>query len=174
MSGDNEKRKKEKPRLTVIPGAEATSDDDGQLGDVRARDCADHLCAILRNAALLRLGPDHVTGNIHEEEQRDLALGTQLDEVGCLERRMREEDAVVRYDTHGEAVDVCEPLWRCRLPPNTNLSWGREEKGKKKYATVTMVCPYSFLNSRKRLPSTTRAITSRMSNGWRRSVPTIP
>jgi hypothetical protein len=47
---------------------------------------------------------------------------------------------------------------------------GERRKGQ----TVTMVCPYSFLNSRKRLPSTNRAITSRMSNGWRRSVPTIP
>ena len=76
MSGDNKKRKKEKPRLTVIPSAEATSDDDGQLGNVRAGDCADHLCTVLRDAALLRFGPDHVTGDVHEEEQRDLALGT--------------------------------------------------------------------------------------------------
>ena len=40
--------------------------------------------------------------------------------------------------------------------------------------TVTIVGPYSFLNSLNRLPSTTRAITSRMSNDCLRSVPTIP
>lgn len=124
--------KKEKAGLTVISGAEATSEDDCQLGDVSARDCADHLGAVLGNAALLRLGSDHVTGDVHEEEQRDLALRTQLDEVGRLERRRREEDAVVCHDTHGEAVDVCEPLHRCRLPKNASFSWGilgEERKG---------------------------------------------
>jgi hypothetical protein len=123
---------KENAGLTVISGAEASSDDDGQLGDVSARDCADHLGTVLGNAAFLRLGSDHVTGDVHEEEQRDLALRAQLDEVGRLERRRREEYAVVRYDTHGEAVDVCEPLHRCQLPQNTKVQCGdpgREEKG---------------------------------------------
>jgi len=45
-------------------------------------------------------------------------------------------------------------------------NWGR--------LTVIIVVPYSFLNSLNLLPSTSRAITSRMSNGWRTSVPTIP
>jgi hypothetical protein len=58
-------------------------------------------------------------------------------------------------------VDVCESL---RVAQSTIVS-GYPGPGKKKHATVTMVCPYSFLNSRKRLPSTTRAITSRISNG---------
>jgi len=125
MVGNSDKMgKKEKAGLTVISGAEATSDNDGQLGDVSARDGADHLGTVLGNAAFLRLGSDHVTGDVHEEEQRDLALRAQLDKVGRLERRRREEYAVVRYDTHGEAVDVCEPLNRCRLHQNTKFNWG--------------------------------------------------
>ena len=30
--------------------------------------------------------------------------------MGRLERRRREEDAVIRDDAHGKTVDVCEPL----------------------------------------------------------------
>lgn len=47
-------------------------------------------------------------------------------------------------------------------------------KGSKRTLTVMIVLPYSFLNSLNRLPSTSLAITSLISNGLLRSVPTIP
>lgn len=108
ITGNSKKGKGE--ALTVVPGAEATSDDDGQLGDVRTCDCADHFRTVLGNATFLCLGTDHISRDVDKEKQRDLALRAQLDEMRRLKRRRREKDAIVRDDTHGKAVDVCEPL----------------------------------------------------------------
>ena len=99
-----------KPRRTVVPSAVAPADDDGQLRHVRARDGADHLRAILGDAAALRLGADHVAGDVDEEEERHAALRAELDEVRRLERRLREQDPVVRHDPDRVAVDVREAL----------------------------------------------------------------
>ena len=159
-----------KKSRTIISGAKATPNDNSQLRDVRTRDCADHLCAIFGDTAFLRFRAYHVTGDVYKKEQRDRALRAELDEMGRLERRRREKDAVIRDNANGETVDVCEPLRGISM--NTHNAW--REGGKcdpasqlerRVQRTVTMVCPYSFLNSRNRLPSTTRAITSRMSNG---------
>ena len=99
-----------KPRRTVVPSAVAPADDDGQLRHVRARDGADHLRAILGDAAALRLGADHVARDVYEEEKRDAPLRAQLDEVRRFERGLREEDPVVPDDPDRVAVDVCEAL----------------------------------------------------------------
>ncbi len=45
---------------TIIPSAEAPTNNNRQLRHVRARDSAHHLRAILRDAATLRFGADHV------------------------------------------------------------------------------------------------------------------
>jgi len=50
------------------------------------------------------------TGDIDEENQRDAALRAQFDEVGSLERRWREENAVVCDDAALVSVDVREAL----------------------------------------------------------------
>ena len=42
--------------------------------------------------------PDDEARDVLQEEERDSALPAQLDEVRALERRLREEDAVVRDD----------------------------------------------------------------------------
>jgi len=104
------KHQKRERTLTVVSGAEATSDDDGQLWNIHTRNCADHFGAVLGDSTSLCFGADHVPSNIYEKEQRDLALRTQLDEMRRLECRRREQYAVVRDNTHGEAVDVCKPL----------------------------------------------------------------
>lgn len=111
ITGNSEKGEEE--ALTVVPGAKATSDDDGQLGDVRTSNCADHFRTVLGNAAFLCLGTDHIPSDVYKEKQRDSALRAQLDEVRRLKRRRREKDTVVRDNTHGKAVDVCEPLGSC-------------------------------------------------------------
>jgi hypothetical protein len=95
---------------TIISGAKATPDDDSQLRDVRTRDCADHLCAIFRDTAFLGFRAYHVACDVYKKEQRDRALRAELDEMGRLERRRREENAVIRDNANGETVDVCEPL----------------------------------------------------------------
>lgn len=122
-------------------------------------------------------GSGRRTCDVDKEEQRDLALRAQLDEVRRLQRGRREQDPVVRDDAHFVPVDVRESLiTRSEETVSEHVRGAhhakREEGGKGR--TVIIVVPYSFLNSRKRLPSTTRAMTSRMSNGWRTSVPTIP
>lgn len=82
MIGDDEEQKE---ALTIVSCAEAPPDDDGQLRDIRACDCADHFGAVLRNPAFLGLGAHHIPRDIYEKEQRDLALRAQLDEMRRLE-----------------------------------------------------------------------------------------
>ena len=95
---------------TVVAGAITAPDYDSELRNIRARDRADHLRAVLGDSTLLCFRADHVPSHVHEEEQRDLALRAELDEVRCLERRLGEEDAVVGDYAHGVAVYVGEAL----------------------------------------------------------------
>ncbi len=110
MSTKVGKGKEREKNRTIISGAKATTNDDGQLRDVRTRDSADHLGSVFGNAAFLCLRADHVPCNIYEEEQWDRTLRAELDEVGRLKRRRREENAVVRDNAHGKTVNVCETL----------------------------------------------------------------
>ena len=95
---------------TVVAGAITAPDYDSELRNIRAGDRADHLRAVLGDSTLLCLGADHVPSHVHEEEQRDLALRAKLDKVRRLERRLREEDAVVGDYAYGVAVYVGEAL----------------------------------------------------------------
>lgn len=92
-------------------------------------------------------------------------MRTQFNEMCCFQGRLREQNSIVRHDTHRVSVNVSKAL---RIVNNCN------ESTKKLDPTVTIVGPYSFLNSLNRLPSAMRAMTSRMSNDCLRSVPTIP
>ena len=51
---------------------------------------------------------DHEPGDVLQEDERDPAPAGELDEVGALQRRLREEDAVVGEDAHRVAVQVGE------------------------------------------------------------------
>ena len=57
---------------------------------------------------LLVLAPDHEARDVLEEDERDPALTGELDEMGALERRLAEQDAVVGDDPDGVAIDVRE------------------------------------------------------------------
>src|SRR5439155_1218257 len=95
-------------RHSVVPRAEATADDHGELGDGRARDRGDHLRAVLGDTAGLVLLTDHEARDVLQEHERDLALVAELDEVRRLQRGLAEEDAVVRDDAHTESLDARE------------------------------------------------------------------
>ena len=105
------------------------------------------------------------TSDVYEEQEGDLPLRTQFNEMCRFQGRLREQNPVVRHDTHRVPMNMGETL---RIVSDDNEMTG--EVGR----TVTIVGPYSFLNSLNRLPSATRAMTSRMSNDCLRSVPTIP
>lgn len=60
---------------------------------------------MLGDAVALGLRADHEAGNVLEEDQGDAALGAELDEVGALDGRRGEEDAVVGDDADLVAVD---------------------------------------------------------------------
>ena len=51
---------------------------------------------------------DHEAGDVLQEDQRDAAQVAQLDEVRGLERRLREQHAVVGDDADEEAVQPGE------------------------------------------------------------------
>ena len=92
----------------VVPGAEASADDDRELRHRGARDGRHHLRAVLRDAALLVLPAHHEAGDVLQEHQRHLPLVAQLDEVRRFEGRLAEEDAVVRDDPDPKPHDPAE------------------------------------------------------------------
>jgi hypothetical protein len=89
----------------VVAGAEAAADQHGELGHLGGGDGGDHLGAVLGDAAVLVLAADHEAGDVLQEDQRDAALGAQLDEVGALLGRLAKQDAVVGDDAHRHAVE---------------------------------------------------------------------
>jgi len=106
------------------------------------------------------------TSNVYEEQEGDLSLRAQFNEMCGFQGRLREQNPVVRYDAHRVPVNVGEAL---RI-----VSDNSDESAGEVGHTVTIVGPYSLLNSLNRLPSAMRAMTSRMSNDCLGSVPTIP
>lgn len=70
---------------------------------------------------MLGLGADHEAGDVLEKEERGVALGAELDEVGALEGGGGKKDAVVGEDTNTVTVDVCE-AW-------SDVSRGRRKGG---------------------------------------------
>lgn len=104
------KKQERKEAFTVISGTKATSDDDGQLGNIHTCDRADHFGAVFGDPTFFCFGTDHVPSDVYEKEQRDLALRAQLDEMRRLQSRRREQNAIVCNDTHGKAMDVCKTL----------------------------------------------------------------
>ena len=52
--------------------------------------------------------PDHEAGDVLQEDERHAAQVAQLDEVRGLERRLREQHAVVGDDADQEAVEARE------------------------------------------------------------------
>src|SRR5262249_12378854 len=87
----------QEPRLggaaahAVVPGSEAAADDDSELRHRRVRDRVHHLGPVLRDAAVLVLLPDDIAADVLQEQERDAALGRELDEVGGLERAVTEQ-----------------------------------------------------------------------------------
>ena len=61
---------------------------------------------MLGNAFGLVFAPDHEAGDVLQEQQRNLALATQLDEVRALLGRFGKQHAVVGNDAHRHAFDV--------------------------------------------------------------------
>ena len=82
---------------------------DRQLGHPGARDRVHHLRAVLGDATGLVLATHHEPGDVLQEDQRDLALVAQFDEVRALQRRLREQDAVVRDDPDRVSPEMGEP-----------------------------------------------------------------
>ena len=79
-----------------------------ELGHAGAGDGRHHLGAVLGDAAGLVFLADHEAGDVLQEHQGDAALGAELDEMRALQRRLREQDAVVGDDADGIAVEVGE------------------------------------------------------------------
>ena len=66
------------------------------------------LGAVLGDPRALVLLADDEAGDVLQEEQRDAPQVAQLDEVRALERRLREEHAVVGDDADQEPVQARE------------------------------------------------------------------
>src|SRR5258706_7818647 len=96
--GPQEARVEGAPAHAVVARAERAADDHGELRHLRARDRRHHLGAVLGDAAVLVLLAHHEAGDVLQEEERNAALRRELDEVGALQRRLREVDAVVGED----------------------------------------------------------------------------
>ena len=99
------------PAHAVVAGPETAPDEDGEFGHGGAGDGRDELGAVLGDARVLGFAADHEARDVLEEEERDGALGAELDEVGAFEGGGGEEDAVVGEDADGVVVDACEACW---------------------------------------------------------------
>lgn len=64
------------------------------------------------------------TGNIYEEQERDLSLRTQFNEMRRFQRRLREQNSIIRHDTHRVPVDMGEAL---RIVSNGNEPTGSSD-----------------------------------------------
>jgi hypothetical protein len=89
-----------------VAGAVRGAHDDGVLGHVGRRHGRDHLGAGLGDPGLLGGAPDHETGHIGHEQQRDVALAAQINEVRRLHRAVREQHALVGQDADLVAMDA--------------------------------------------------------------------
>ena len=81
---------------------------DRELRHDRVGDGVHHLRAVLRDARALVLPADDEAGDVLQEDERDAAQVAQLDEVRRLQRRLREQHAVVGDDADEEAVEPGE------------------------------------------------------------------
>ena len=96
------------PAHAVVSGAERSADDDRDLGHRRVRHGMHELGAVLRDARLLVLPANHEPGDVLQEDERHAAPRAELDEVRALERRFREEHAVVGEEPGEDAVHAGE------------------------------------------------------------------
>src|SRR5471030_2276625 len=92
----------------VIAGTVAAAHDHRELRHVHRGDRRHHLGAVARDAARLVFTADHEAGDVLQEDQRDAALATQLDEMCGLQRRLVEQDAIVGDDADRIAPDTRE------------------------------------------------------------------
>ena len=129
----------------VVTRAVGGADQQRDVRDGRVRHGVDHHRAVLDHPAFLVLLADHVAGGVVQEQQWRVGSVGQLDELRGLLRLLGEQHAAVRWPG-------------CRSDSRT--AWPKP---------VTSDEPYSALNSSKSEPSTMRAMTSRGSNGIRRS-----
>src|SRR5690606_20626096 len=90
----------------VVTGAKRTANDGGDLRHASGRYRRHQLGTVLGDAAGLIFAPDHEAGDVLQEEKRDLALAAELNEVRALQRRFREEHAVIGENAHRHTVKM--------------------------------------------------------------------
>ena len=92
----------------VIAGAVGAAGHHRVARHARVGDGIDELCRILGDAVALGFRADHEAGDVLQEQDRHVALVAQLDEMRALQRRIREQHAVVGDDADRKAVDMGE------------------------------------------------------------------
>ncbi len=68
----------------VVARAIRVADDDGDFGDDGIGDGIDHFGAVLDNAGMFAAGANHKSGDILQENERNLFLVAVHDKTGCL------------------------------------------------------------------------------------------
>ena len=91
---------------TVVARAIAAADDHRELRHRRIGHGIDHLGAMLDDTLLFIATAHHESGDVLQVDQRRAGLVTELDELRCLQRGIREEHAIVAEDADREAVDM--------------------------------------------------------------------
>lgn len=66
-------------------------------------------CATSSTRELKKEGTS-LTSNVHQEEQRNLPLGAQLNEMGGFQGRRRKQNPVVGDYTDFVSMDMCKSL----------------------------------------------------------------
>src|SRR4029450_9603526 len=102
-----------RPAHAVVARPERAAGDDRELGHLCAGDGGHELRAVARDPARLVLLADHEARDVLQEDERHAPLAGELDEVRALRRRLAEEDAVVREDPDGVALDPRKAAHQC-------------------------------------------------------------
>ena len=96
------------PAHRVVAGPERAADHDRELRHGRAGHGGHHLRAVARDAAGLVLATHHEAGDVLQEQQRHAPAVAELHEVRALQRRLREQHAVVGDDPDRVSADARE------------------------------------------------------------------
>src|SRR5512138_628183 len=82
----------------------------------------DHLRAVLRDTACFRFAANHEAGDVLQEDERNAALVTQLNEVSRFERGLTEQHSVIGDDANRVSMNACEPADESRAVARFELA----------------------------------------------------
>src|SRR5215831_1162471 len=101
----------------IVAGSIGSADHNGDGGHSGVGYGVDQLCAVANDSLFFVNPANHEPGYVLQENQRNILLVAQLDELGALAGRFRQEYAVIRKDSYVKAMNIGESGYQgCPVP----------------------------------------------------------